>query len=154
MFDELINMVKNMGQESVVNNPQVPNEHNDGVIQAASGSIMDTIKGMIANGQGDQVAQMANDPNHPAAQQMQNGFVENIMQKFGIGGDAAKGIAASLIPTVLAQLTGKSGNAAGADPSIGGFNLSSITSMLGKTGLDKDGDGDVDLKDVTKMFGL
>jgi hypothetical protein len=150
MFDDLLKMLQNSGQESVINNPQVPNEHNDGVLQAAGGSILDTLKGMIANGQGDQVAQLANDPNHPAAQQMQNGFVENIMQKFGIGGDAAKGIAASLIPMVLSQL----GNSNTAGASAGGFNLSTITSMLGKTGLDKDGDGKLGLGDITKMFGM
>lgn len=149
MFDELLKMVQGSGLASVVNNEQVPNEHNDGVMQEASSSIMDTIKGMIANGQSDQVAQLANDPNHPAAQQMQNGFVENIMQKFGISGDAAKGIAASLIPMVLSQLGSNKSNAA-----TGGFDLSSLSSVLAKTGLDKDGDGDVDLKDITKMFGM
>ena len=32
--------------------------------------------------------------------------------------------------------------------------ISSITSMLGKAGLDKDKDGDVDLGDVKKMLGF
>jgi len=81
---------------------------------------------------------------------MQNGFVENIMQKFGINGDAAKGIAASLIPMVLSQLT--KGNAAPGAANAGGFDISTVTNMLGKMGMDKDGDGDLDLKDVTKMF--
>jgi hypothetical protein len=147
MFEQLLNIIQSSGQESVINNPAVPNEHNEGVMQAAGNSIMDTIKGMMANGQGDQVAQLANDPNGPAAQLMQNGFVENIMQKFGIGGDAAKGIASSLIPMVMAQIS--KGGAQG-----GGFDLASLSGMLGKTGLDKDGDGDVDLKDITKMFGF
>ena len=150
MLEDLMKMLQNSGQESVINNPAVPNEHNNAVLQSAGNSIMDTIKSMMANGQGDQVAQLANDPNSPAAQNMQNGFVENIMQKFGINGDAAKGIAASLIPLVLSQLS-KGNNNAG---SAGGINLSTITSMLGKAGMDKDNDGDVDLKDVTKMFGF
>ena len=148
MFEQLLSIIQSNGQESVINNPAVPNEHNEGVMQAASSSIMDTIKGMMANGQGSQVAQLANDPNSPAAQVMQNGFVEKIMQQFGINGDAAKGIAGSLIPMVMAQLN-KGGNGQG-----GGLDLSSLSGMLGKTGLDKDGDGDVDLKDVTKMFGF
>lgn len=147
MLDELMNIIKANGQNTVVQNSQVPNEHNDAVLQSAGGSIMDTIKGMIASGQGDQVTQLSENPGHPAAQQMQQNFADNIMQKFGINGGAAKDIAASLIPSVLAQLKG-------ADSGSGGFNLSSISSMLGKTGLDKDGDGDVDLKDVTKMFGF
>lgn len=151
MLEDLMKMLQSSGQESVVNNPQIPNEHNDAVLQSAGSSIMDTLKGMIANGQGEQVAQLANDPAHPAAQQMQHGFMESIMQKFGISGDAAKGIAASLIPTVLAQLEKGNNSSAG---EAGSFNFSAISGMLGKAGLDKDGDGDVDLKDITKMFGL
>lgn len=146
MFDDLMKMIQNSGVDSVINNPAVPNEHNDGVLQEAGSSIMDTLKGMMANGQSDQVMQLANNPNSPASQIMQNSFVQNIMQKFGISGDAAQNIAGSLIPQVMAQFN-KSGG-------TGGFDLSSLSSMLGKTGLDKDGDGDVDLKDVTKMFGF
>lgn len=146
MFDQLMNILQNHGQESVINNPAVPNEHNDGVLKEAGSSIMDTIKNMMANGHSDQVMQLANDPNGPAAQIMQNGFVQNIMQKFGINADAAQNIAGSLIPQVMSQL-----NKGGTN---GGFDLSGISGMLGKTGLDKDGDGDVDLKDVTKMFGF
>lgn len=146
MFGDLMKMIQSSGVDSVINNPAVPNEHNDGVLQEAGSSIMDTIKGMMANGQTDQVQQLANDPNSPAAKIMQNGFVQNIMNKFGISGEAAQNIAGTLIPQVMAQL-----NKGGAN---GGFDLSSISNMLGKTGLDKDGDGDVDLKDVTKMFGF
>lgn len=146
MLEELMNIIQSKGQNTVIQNPDVPNEHNDAVLQSAGGSIMDTIKGMIASGQGDQVRQLSENPGHPAAQQMQQNFADNIMQQFGINGGAAKGIAASLIPSVLAQLKGADNGA--------GFNLSSISPMLGKTGLDKDGDGDVDLKDVTKMFGF
>jgi hypothetical protein len=145
MFDQIFKMIQSQGLESVINNPAVPNEHNEGVLQAAGGSIMDTLNGMMAGGQTDQIAALAGDPAHPAMQQMQNGFVEQMMQKFGISGEAAKNIAGSLIPSVMQQL-GQKGQ--------GGFDLSSIGSMLGKTGLDKDGDGDVDLGDVKKMFGF
>ena len=152
MFGDLMKMLQSSGLDSVINNPAVPNEHNDAVLQEAGGSILNTLKGMMANGQADQVMQLANDPNSPGAQMMQNGFVENIMQKFGINGDAAKGIAASLIPMVLSQLT--KGNAAPGAANAGGFDISTVTNMLGKMGMDKDGDGDLDLKDVTKMFGF
>ncbi len=150
MFDDLMKALQSSGQETVVNNPQVPNQHNDGVLQSAGSSIMDTLKGMIANGQGDQVSQLASDPHHPAAKQMQSGFADNIMEKFGINGETAKGIAASLIPGVLAKL-GAGNNSTGP---AGSFDVSSITSMLGKAGLDKDKDGDVDLGDVKKMLGF
>ena len=135
MFNDLLKLVQASGLESVVNNPAVPNEHNEGVLQAASTSVIDTLKGMMANGQGAEIAQLANNSSHPATQMMQREFVENIMQKFGISGDAAKNIAGSLLPQVMAQLS-KTDLVNGEN-----FDLGAIGSMLGKTGLDKDGDG-------------
>lgn len=143
MIDELMKMLQNSGQESVINNPEVPNEHNEGVLASAQSSIMDTIKSMIANGQSAEVAQLA-DASNPAAQQLQSGFVQNIMDKFGIKGDAANNIASTLIPQVLSKL-----NQGGQ-----GFDFNSISSVLSKSGLDKDGDGDVDLGDIKKMIGF
>lgn len=151
MFDQLIQVLQQHGQDSVINNAAVPNEYNDGVLQEASGSIMNVITNMVANGQGDQIAAAASDPNHQATQLMQNGFVENIMQKFGINGAAAQSIAASLIPVVLSSLASGQGGASGSG--AGGFNLDTITSILGKTALDKDGDGKLGFGDITKMFG-
>jgi hypothetical protein len=151
MFDQLIQMLQQQGQESVVNNAAVPNEHNNGVLQEASTSITNVLKDMVDNGQGDPIAAVANDPNHPAVQQMQSNFIDNIVQKFGINGAAAKGIAASLIPSVLSAFN--SGGSKDASDIGGGFNLDSITTALGKMRLDKDGDGKFGLGDITKMFG-
>ena len=142
-------------------------------MQEAGSSIMSMIQNMMNNGQESQVAQMVQDPNHPAAQQVQNNFAGSIMEKFGINGSTAKNIAISLIPTVLSALASRNSNNAGGNS--GGFNLSSLVQSLagggaqqqqqqgggnaisaigGALGLDKDGDGDVDLGDVTKMIGL
>lgn len=151
MFDQLMDMLRQNGAESVINNAAVPNEHNEGVLQEAQGSILSVIKGMMANGQSEELRQLANDPSHPATQQMQSGFMDGIMKKFGISGAAAQSIASSLIPMVLSSLSNKQNNTGGTG---GGLDIGSLLGSLGKSGLDKDGDGDVDLKDVTKMFGL
>ena len=143
MLEELMKLLQENGNESVINNPQIPNEHNEGVLNSAKNSIMDTIQSMIANGQANEVAQLAN-PQNASAQQMQQGFVKNIMDQFGIQGETANQIASQLIPSVLSQLT-QNGQ---------GINLNSITSLLGGAGLDKDKDGDVDLNDLKKFIGL
>ena len=150
MFDQLMNMLQRSGQSAVIENPDVPNEHNDGVLQSAGNSIFESVKSMIANGQAGDLTQLASNPStHPAGLKMQDNFVETIMAKFGIEGAAAKKIAGSLIPEVLSKFGTSSGTNA-----PGGFDLSSMTSMLGKTGLDKDKDGDVDLNDVKSMLGF
>lgn len=146
MLDQLMNMLQNSGKESVIDNPQVPNEHNDGVLQSAGSSIFDSVKNMMANGQISDISQLASNPAHPASQQIQSNFIENITSKFGIDGAAAQNIASQLIPGVLAKIGGGAGN--------GGFDISSLTSSLGQLGLDKDKDGDVDLNDVKNMLGF
>ena len=50
MLENLNEMVRENVQESVVNNAAIPNEHNEAVIQAASGSIFDTLKDKLSSG--------------------------------------------------------------------------------------------------------
>jgi len=145
MLEQILSMIRTQGLDSVINNPAVPNEHNEGVLQAAGSSIADALKSMIAGGQIDQIGALSANPAHPAMQQMQQGFAEKVKQQFGISGDVAGNIAGSLIPAVIQQI-GQKGQ--------GGIDLSSISSVLAKTGLDKDGDGAVDLSDVKKIFGF
>lgn len=155
MLEEIMQMIKQHGQNAVVNNADVPNEHNDAVMNEAGSSVMSMLQNMVQNGQGNEVNNMLQDPSHPAVQQMQSNFADNIMQKFGLSSGAASNVASSLIPNVLQSVLGKFQG--------GGFNLSQITQSLSgggigniaaKFGLDKDGDGDVDLDDAKKMFGF
>jgi hypothetical protein len=68
MLDQLLDMLRQNGQESVINNPQVPNEHNDGVLLEAQSSIVSVLKGMVAGGHASQVSTLAADEAHPAMQ--------------------------------------------------------------------------------------
>ncbi|SHN23085.1 hypothetical protein [Chitinophaga sp. CF418] len=169
MFEQLTQLIQQSGLQSVINNPEVPNEHNDGVIAEAQNSILSTFSQLNANGETQQVNEALESADHPVTQNIQQNFAGNIMEKFGINSATATSIAATLIPTVLNAIKG--GGASGAGGVVGnGFNIqdilsslgsgglgngniqSSINSIGGKLGLDKDGDGDVDLNDITKMF--
>ena len=148
MFEQFMQLVQQYGQQSVVNNPDVPNEHNEGVMKEAGSAIMS-----VLGGEPEKAGEILDNPDHPAVQQIQGNFITNIMQKFGISESAAGSIATTLIPTVMASLKNGGGgtgfNIQEILQSVGGGNLGSIGAKLG---LDKDGDGDVDLNDVTKMF--
>ena len=50
MFDQLSELVKQFGNDAVVNNPAVPNEQNDAVMNEAGSSILSGLKDMVANG--------------------------------------------------------------------------------------------------------
>ena len=173
MFDQLMDLVRESGQESVVNNPAVPNEHNEAVMQEASSSIFSGLQNMLQTGgpgalKGLFEGVQSGDQNHPAVQQVANQFSGNLMQKFGLGSGIAKSIAISLIPVVLSKLMGR---AQSAGNSNSGFSITNILgSLMGggqpqmagaggglsgignSLGLDRDGDGDTDMKDLMGMF--
>jgi hypothetical protein len=65
------------------------------------------------------------DANHPAVQGMANNFAGNIMEKFGINGNAAKAIAVSLIPMVLSKVMSRA-----KDPNDSGFDIGGILGSL------------------------
>ncbi|MBW8687831.1 hypothetical protein [Chitinophaga rhizophila] len=172
MLEQLTQLIQQSGLQSVINNPQVPNQYNDGVIAEAQNSILSKFGQLNANGETQQVNEALQSADHPVTQNIQQNFAGNIMEKFGINSATAASIAATLIPAVLSALRG--GQAGAGQAAGGGFNIQDILSSIaggnlggalgggnlqntisnigGKLGLDKDGDGDVDLNDLKKMF--
>jgi hypothetical protein len=173
MFEELLNLVKGHSQEAIVNNQDVPNEHNEAVQTEATNSIMSTLQGMLGGG-GNGAAQVLNMfsqsnagadiSNHPVAQSMSSNLVGTLMNKFGIGGNQAGGIASMLLPMVLSKLVGGGSNSNTGGLNVqsifnslsgggtSGMNIGSLISQFGGNALDKNHDGHVDLADLTAAF--
>ena len=173
MLDELFNLIKQNGQQAVVENSEVPNEHNEDVMQEAQSSIVDGLNNIKDPDQVNSLfesVQSGQAESNPAVQNISNNFAGNIMQKFGINGSTAASIASAIIPVVLAKMANRGGQGGAGGLDLGGL-LGSLTggklggntssggglggnlgSIGAKLGLDKDGDGDVDLNDLTKMF--
>ena len=179
MLDQLMQLIQQSGQQSVVENNEVPNENNDAILNEAQQSITSGLQDLASTGQLNtlmdsvQNGQPATD--HPAVQNISNNFMGSIMEKFGLNKGTAATIAAAIIPMVL----GKMMNKGGAQQGSGGFDLGGLLSSLtgganatpaqgqqsggggimdtissigAKLGMDKDGDGDVDLNDLGKMI--
>ena len=186
MLEQLMEMVREAGQKTVVQNPEVPNEQNEAALHQAQQGIMgglqnilqtDGISGLTHLFQGVQQG----DDSNPRVQQLSNNVAGGLMEKLGLNSSTAKSIAISLIPVVLGKMMNRS-----KDPNHAGFDLGSILgSLMGggssnanaglgnignsqtngggglgstlsnlgaKFGLDKDGDGDVDMSDLAKLF--
>lgn len=170
MFDQLMNLVKQYSGDAVINNPAVPNEQNDAVMSTASGSIMDTLKGMMSGGGAASVlnlfSQNSNEDvtNHPVTQNVSSNLVTTLMNKFGFDSDKASGIANSVIPMVMSKLVSKTNNSSDnsfdlqgifnslSDNKTGGMDISSLLSKFGGSSLDKNNDGQVNLADLTAAF--
>lgn len=164
MIEEIMNKARQYGESLVVKNPAVPNEHNEDVLKEAGASIFSGLQGLASKGDTNGLSSLlTGEENHPAMTEVKNNFADNITQKFGINGGTAKTIAASLIPTILGSLLNRS-----ASGNTSGMSLQSILSSLTgggnmqqdgflnnlgeKLGLDKNGDGRINLSDVTGMF--
>ena len=152
MLDNLLDLIKQNAGSAIINNPAIPNEHNDAAVSMASSSIMDGLKNMIASGNTQDVVNLFNHQggdiaNTPAAQQISGGFIQNLMNKFGLGEGAASGIAASLIPMVLQKLVHKTN-----DANDSSFDIGSIIGSLTGGGQQAAGGGGLDIQGILRQF--
>lgn len=130
MFDNLLDLIKQQAGSAIVNNPAIPDQHNDAAITEAGNSIIGELKNMIASGNTQSVADLFNHQggniaNTPAAQQISGNFIQTLMNKFGLGQNEASGIAGNLIPSVLEKFVHKTN-----DPNDSSFNIQSIIAHL------------------------
>jgi hypothetical protein len=167
MFEQLTQLVNQFGQDAVVNNPAVPNDNNQAVLEEANTSIIDSLKGMVANGNIADLAGLfqgnnAADGSNPAVKQITDKLTGSLGEKFGLSSDAASGVAGSLIPKILGSLIGKAkdpndssfnindiiGAITGGDSQANGGIMDAISKYGGQFGLDQNADGKVDMSDA------
>ena len=163
MFEQLTELVKQYGGEAVVNNPAVPNDQNDAVMNEASSSIVDGLKNMVANGNVSELAELfqgKSGSSSPVVKNLIEQVSGNLGSKFGLSSEASTGVAHNLIPQVLESLVNKA-----KDPNDSSLNIQDIINSIsggnggglmeavskygGQFGLDQDGDGKVGMSDVT-----
>lgn len=150
MFENLLNLVKEHAGDAIVNNPAIPNEHNDAAIETATSGIMDGLKGVLGGG-GDASSLLnlfsgggSNAGSNPIVNAISGTVANNLMQKFGINNSAASGIVSALIPTVMSKLVDKTN-----DPKDNSFDIGSIVSTLGGNSSGLSGM----LGNITSLFG-
>lgn len=165
MLENLLALVKQHAGEAVINNPAIPNEQNDAVIQETTQSITGGLQNMLASGGISDVLKMfGGQGGSSVTQNISGGVIQNLMNKFGLDQSTASSVTAGLVPGILQNLVSQTN-----DPGNNSFNLQGIFNslsggrtqgvdvqgLLGKVtqgGFDKDGDGDVDLQDLSAMF--
>jgi len=179
MLEELFNLVKGSATESVINNPDVPNEQNDAVVAEATNTVASGLQNMMAGGGlqnilslfGGNGGQATDLQNNPIVNMMKGHFISKLTGKFNMESSQAGNVANSLIPDVLSKLVnntndpnnssfdinsiigsltgGTSGQQSG-----GGFDFQNILSKFTSGGLDSNNDGQVGLDDIiSKVTG-
>jgi hypothetical protein len=156
MLDQLVNLVKQFGQKDVVENQDVPNEHNEGVMQEATKSIAGGLQNALAGGGlqnilglfgggGSKSGLMSN----PLVQGIIGSFAGKLLGRFGLNPQMASGIAGSLIPNVLNGLINKANDPNDKSVDIGGI-LNSLTG--GQASQTAGGQGGFDIGSLISQF--
>ena len=174
MLDQLLGLIQENSQQAVVQNPAVPNEHNEDVMQTLLGSITGglqehvqggNVAGIIGLLSGNSGTSSNGLMNNPIVASIAKNAIDSIMQKFGINSGAASGIVASVLPGVIGSLISKvsnsgdssmdfnsvlggllgGGNTQGAAPQASGFDFNQIGYAMA--------DGKLDMSDLIRVGG-
>ncbi len=130
MFENLLNLVKENAGDVIINNPAIPNQHNDEAIKTATTGIMDHLKGLTSGGGVESIMNLfkgGNVMNNPEVAKISSSVASTLSSKFGIDQAQARSIVEKLIPTVMSQLASKTN-----DPKDSSFTLEGITGSLTK----------------------
>ncbi|MEZ0612119.1 hypothetical protein ACAW74_26655 [Fibrella sp. WM1] len=161
MFETLMNLVQQNAGSAIVNNPAIPNQHNNtametvvqsmlgGLTQQAQGGGLGNLLGMVVNGGG-------NIQDNPVTHGVQENVQQGLMEKLGISPQVAMSIAGALVPVVLSKLMNKA-----ADPNDSSVDGNTILgAATGQQGTDWMGmassamaDGKLDMNDLMRVAG-
>ena len=171
MLEVLQGLIQQHGQGAVINNPEVPNEHNEGVMsevmqglmgglsnQANSQGGLGSLLGLLGGGAGSSESSLMS---NPIVGSIAQSVIGNLMNKFGLSNSAASGVVGSMLPSVLGSLISKTN-----DPNDSSIDAGGIMNVLsgGKTsGIDFGGllsqgmgamaDGKLDMNDLINLAG-
>lgn len=144
MLENLNQLVQDGAQDAIANNSDIPNEHNEAAVSAASSSIFDALKDHLTSGNISGLVDSFKGGNVAGSSLVQDasaGFVDKLAG-LGIDSEAAKGIAASVIPGLVSKFVDKTN-----DPNDSSFDIKDIVSKVaGGAG------GNFDISSVLGMF--
>src|SRR5882762_4599978 len=121
MLEDLFNLVKGEATQSVVNNPDIPNDQNDAVVAEATHTVASGLQNTVAGGGLQNILSLFNSGDgqqngtsggggilsNPIVSMMVGSFASKLMSKFNLGGAQANNVASSLIPNVISSLVSK-----------------------------------------------
>ena len=119
MLDQLLGLIKEHSQEAIIQNPAVPDQQNEAVMQTLTESITGGLQQQAQSGNLQGLMGLLSGKNgtssndlttNPIVSSISSNAITSIMQKFGLNSGAASGIVASVLPGVLSSLISKVSN--------------------------------------------
>ncbi|MEO8109160.1 MAG: hypothetical protein ABI594_03965 [Ginsengibacter sp.] len=144
MLKELFDLVKGHATDAVINNPDVPNEHNDAVVAEATNTVASGLRNVVAGGGAQSLLSLFGSGNsdkksllsNPIVSMMMGHFAGKLMNKFNMNNTQANSLSGSLIPNVLGSLINKTN-----DPGESGFSLEKLLGSITGNKADDDSQG-------------
>jgi len=157
MLKELFDLVKGNATESVINNPDVPNEQNNEVVAEATNTVASGMRNIVAgggiqsllslfsSGGGNKKSLLSN----PIVSMMMGHFAGKLMNKFNMNNNQANSLSGNLIPNVLSSLINKTN-----DPNDSRFSLEKLLGSItgNKSGEVSGYTGSGGLQDMLQQF--
>jgi len=152
MLKELFDLVKGNATDTVINNPDVPNEYNNEVVAEATNTVASGMRNIVAGGGiqsllslfrgggGNKKSLLSN----PIVSMMMGHFAGKLMNKFNMNNNQANSLSGNLIPNVLSSLINKT-----YDPNDSRFSLENLLGSITGNKSDTGGGG---LQDVLRQF--
>lgn len=107
MFEKLFLLVKNNAGQAVINNPLIAEKHQEAVINDASSSIIEVLKGQMENGKLKELVkyfQFSGIYNNPLIKSAVKKFANKLENYYEIDSANAMKISGELIPPVMQEL--------------------------------------------------
>jgi len=132
MLKELFDLVKGEATETVINNPDVPNQYHNEVVAEATNTVASGLRNLVAGGGTQNVLSLFGGNtnkksllSNPIVSMMMGHFASKLMNKFNMGTNQANNLSGNLIPNVLGTLINKSN-----DPNDSAFSLEKLLASI------------------------
>ncbi|MBL7851580.1 MAG: hypothetical protein JNN04_11810 [Cyclobacteriaceae bacterium] len=111
MLDQLLKLVEQNAQQSILQNRAIPDQLNNAAIKEVTNQIFNGIKSQVTQGHMDQVISLFQTgvKKHPSPviASIVDTVTRNLASKFNLAPDVAKGVADQIVPQVMAQVIKK-----------------------------------------------
>lgn len=133
MLDQLLNLFNQTGADSVVNNPEIPNEHNNEVLADAAHTVTSGFRNVMAGGGLESILDLfkgqqggaAGLLKNPMVTMMVGHFISKLVGKYNLSPSAASSVANQLIPQTLNGMITETNN-----PANPGFTLDGLIGTI------------------------
>jgi hypothetical protein len=169
MLDQLFNLVRQFGKDTVVNNPEVPDQHKDEVMADATHTIGSGFQNIMAGGGFQHILDLFKGGGNSSGENNSGGsgiggllknsivtmmighFISKLVNKYKMSHSAASNVSNNLIPNVLNSLISRTKST---DPKNDAFDFNDLIGSLtgGKVATSESAPGGFNFQDLLNKF--